>query len=338
MKSLCYITAYATTKEKQDLLLRCIKSMRLLENDVMVVSHAPLPEHIINEIDYYVYDKENRFNKISGTIVWKQINNIRIERYIGHAHQFPITRLIRSAFHVARAHGYEFVWGTDFDCVYSEADIQKLKDLKHRMVEENKKFILFHPKDAAWKLDDDIITGQFYDLYIMAGYVDAWIDVFDTYFPKTVEEFDKLVLVDKIDSPQCFEHYVFDALVNNHHNVLTIDGYIRDYLSSSEINVSALQPASAIILPSNDGYDYLYIYYDEPAICSCKVYINNMLSLECDVSGKTLEDNIKLIRLDMDCEVRVDVYQHGDLIHKYNFEYSKSAADQYKTLGKIIFQ
>lgn len=336
MKSLVYITAYATTPEKQRLLLKCIRAVKSFKMDIMVVSHAPLPEHIIKETDFYIYDKDNRFNKIWGTIVWKQLNNIRINRYVGYSHQYPIIRLLRNAFHLAKGNSYDFCWGTDFDNIYSEEDIQKLIKLQERMVLEDKKFILFYPKEASWKINDTVFTGEFYDLFIMGGYVNAWVDMFDAYFPMTLEEYNTFVLEHKANEPQSLEYYIYDALRYRQTDVLQIDGYIKDYLTSSSINTSSLVNMSVMVLPANNGKHYLCINHDATTESLVKVYINGELLEEHMLSGTSMERSFRLIELQTSCDISVTVFQENVMVDTHNINYRTEDAHIYEKSGSII--
>ena len=53
------ISSYCDTKEKIDVLINTIKSVKSYNLDVMVNSPLPLPSDVINMCDFYVQTKEN---------------------------------------------------------------------------------------------------------------------------------------------------------------------------------------------------------------------------------------------------------------------------------------
>jgi hypothetical protein len=58
-KDIIIIGAYPNRSHKMEMLRECIKRVKPLGYDIMVVSHYPIPEDIQREVDYVIYDKEN---------------------------------------------------------------------------------------------------------------------------------------------------------------------------------------------------------------------------------------------------------------------------------------
>ena len=114
MKSLILILAHAPTKDKQKLLKTCIERFRQAtdEFDVMISSHTPIPEDIIQSADYYVYDKDNRFSNGVGTILTRSVPGVVVRIFSKYTHQYPIMRLFRNGLAVAKENEYDFFYKT----------------------------------------------------------------------------------------------------------------------------------------------------------------------------------------------------------------------------------
>jgi hypothetical protein len=64
MKDLILITAFCNTTEKENYLRNLVSVIKKESNfDILITSHSVLPEDIINSVDYYFYDKENKLLK-----------------------------------------------------------------------------------------------------------------------------------------------------------------------------------------------------------------------------------------------------------------------------------
>lgn len=336
MKSLIYITAYAKTEDKRNILRECIKSCKKLNMDILISSHAPLPEDIIQMVDYYVYDADNRFNNGSQHILWRSHNNVTAYKFLKYSYEFTIIKLIRNALYLAKANGYDLVLGTDFDNIFSDEDIEKLKSLKQQMIDEDKDFIFFHPEHAYWILDGEPLYGIYYDLYVTCAKLDKFFDTFDSYFPKTIEEYNKtMAYVDK-NKPQCLEYYFYDAFKHKKRNAIIINQYIKEYLSSSQINISNIESHREVILliPDDKGNNYLYTENTNKAPRTFKIRIGDV-EAEHTLSDNT--ESFRVIKLTNDCTIEVAVYDNGTLIDTTVLEYQQDRHHEYQLNGRIEF-
>lgn len=59
MKDLFLITTYAPDNSRRNMLRNFVNSINKTLFDIMVVSHSSIPEDIIDDINYFVYDSEN---------------------------------------------------------------------------------------------------------------------------------------------------------------------------------------------------------------------------------------------------------------------------------------
>lgn len=342
MKSILVITAYAPTADKQRMLVQCINHIKSTTDkfDILVSSHAPLPEHIIQMVDYYIYDKDNRFSNAASCAYWKRFDRGIIYRFGRYSHEYPIVRLIRNALALAKENEYEFAYLTDFDNFYSAEDVHKLIQLRDRMFAENKSFIFFYTPDSEWTVDGQTLRGVYYDIFITGGKVDKYLDVFNAYFPKTLEGYnDKLGYVIP-NRPQCMEHYFYEAFREHQLDTLVVNGLVRDYLSTSSINNSGFLSTICMILPAINGPHYLYLSNDNAKTYVFDVYIDDIFAGEypLGINPVTQADHsTKLIPLHDTCSVRVDVYLDNEKLTTHHVNYNTALADDYKLNGYIEF-
>jgi len=337
MKSLLFIKAYAKTEDKRNILRKCIESCKLLGFDIALTSHSVLPEDIVNSVQYYVYDFDNRFNNGEHHLTWKRIDNITVNRRAQRSHEFPIIKLIRNVLCLAKANGYEFVYGTDFDNIYHPDDIKKLLELKERMIREEKDFIFFHPSHASWTLDGEPLVGIYYDMYVYGGRLDKFFEIFDSYFPKTLEEYNKVMAYMEKGKPQLFEYYFYDAFKQRKRNTVIVDSYVKDYLDKSSINESNINSHNTVveILPSNSRGHFLHISNEGINDYVFDVYINNNKVVTHVLSAKELSSSFVVIELVEECDVRVDILENNILVETHNLPYRKDKHPEYARLGNI---
>lgn len=334
-KGIVCITAYVNTEQRKELLKQCITSCKKLGMDVLVVSHSILSEDIIRMVDYYIYDADNRFSNGGHIILWKQISNIKINILSKYSHDYPVLRLMRNMLYTAKANGYAFFYAMDFDCMFSDEDITKLLDLKLRAINENKDFIFFYPENAAWEVDGEQLRGIFYDLYVYGGDVDKFLQIFDAYFPNTLEEYNKTLAFVAKGRPQCLEHYFYDAFKTKKSKTLVTSSYVNEYLNTSKINQSVLdKPAVVTILPSDNGKYYLYIANDNIGDYRFVVKMNQTTS-EHILNGSNIQNSFHLIELMDNCHIEVELYQNYNSMQVRNLEFRREWHNEYMNNGII---
>lgn len=334
-KGIVCIPAYVNNEQRKEILKNCITSCKKLGMDIMVVSHSVLPEDIIKMVDYYVYDSDNTFSNGSHIILWKLFSGVKINILSKYSHEYPILKLIRNMLHTAKANGYTFFYAVDFDNIFSEEDIDKLLQLKLQAINEDKDFIFFYPENASWELDGEQVRGVYYDLYVYGGDVNKFLQVFDAYFPTTLDEYNKTLAFVSKGKPQCLEYYFYDAFKTKKSRSLIINSYVNEYLSSSKINESVLDtPPVVTILPTDNGKYYLYIAND--TLTECKFTVNmHGTNTEYLLTGVPIYDSYKLIELVDDCQITVNVSNSYSGNKTYNLEFSKQFHQEYLSNGII---
>ena len=87
-KRIVLISSYCDTKEKIDVLINTIKTVKSYNLDVMVNSPLPLPSDVINMCDFYVQTKENPL------LYWPQKSVMSWARYIGKDREIVVKKSV----------------------------------------------------------------------------------------------------------------------------------------------------------------------------------------------------------------------------------------------------
>ena len=59
MKELILITSHTPDNNREHLLRNLVKCVKNTEYDIMVVSHTPIPKDIMEDVDYFFFEKKN---------------------------------------------------------------------------------------------------------------------------------------------------------------------------------------------------------------------------------------------------------------------------------------
>lgn len=334
MKTAVIIDAFLTSQDKEELLVSCINSVRNLGNDVILVSHCTIPEYILDMVDYHIYDKDNTFND-NHVYSYKRRDDVEVRINIKKSHEFPIIRSMRSSISFAKAMGYEFLYFTEFDHIYSESDITKIKSLEHQMVSENKDYIIFQPIDAIF----GDIRGVYYETCFFGVKVDKFLDIFNSYFPTDIEDYNERF---SKRFPNCLEYFFYEMMVPHRDKMILIENYVKLYLEDSQINVSSYQHTKCLILTSASGKDYLYMCNENTSLYQFRVWIDGVHTGDFEMRNKFLTGDFSYLPLKNDCNIEIQIFnidtlEEPQFIKTEKLTYSRNNKMEYQQNGTIIF-
>ena len=136
MKELFLITAHIPDDRRESMLRNFVEKLQNYDYDIMVCSHTPLPKDILNKINYFIYERENRlltkfnekFNLWYGTEYFRIIST----EVSPFNHMAAIIRSLGLGLKTAKDMGYEkvhyFEYDTDFDHLDEIVENSKLLD------------------------------------------------------------------------------------------------------------------------------------------------------------------------------------------------------------------
>jgi hypothetical protein len=127
MKKLIIISAYPENQQKEDILSKCIDKLKILEFDILIVSHCPIPSHIQNKVNYCLIDNQNILLPYELTPKYWIINNHFNVTINNYGHQLTVSTNIQNGIDFATINNYEFFLFTESDNLIDESDIKKQK-------------------------------------------------------------------------------------------------------------------------------------------------------------------------------------------------------------------
>lgn len=321
LNKLVIVDIYAVTDEKRNLVRDCIKSVKKLGYPIMGVTHCELPDDIINSMDHFIYDDDNRFNDNHvHSFRWNE--GITINQNINKSHEFPIIRSMRLATQEAKKLGYDFFYLTEFDHNYSDGAIKEIKRLEKDLIGSKNLFNFFKPEDA--KFGD--VQGEFLETCFFFGYVDSFIDIFESYFPQTLEEYNKTFAK---RFPNNLEHFFHELFIDKPCSI--IDGYVKGYFKDSKINISSFKDT-----------DFKILVREKTNECYLAVVGNNYTVYGYDISfddeleySFPMYYNFKVFKLTKDTKIKIDVYLEGVLQETKIIDFTKDKIEEYKQNGSV---
>ena len=318
-KRIHIIDAYAVTGDKLDILRKCIKSVKKMGGDILLVSHCSFQQDIVDSVQYHIFDADNTFN-VNNVFGFRIDDNFEINRNVTKSHEFTIVRAMRLAMAMAKQLKYETFQFTEFDHIYSDQDAIEIYELGKRMRLENKDFLFFKPPTAQF----GDITGKFIETCFFMGSIEKFIAKFNSLFPQTVEEYNNGFAN---QFPNCLEYFFFEMFENE--NCIIIDDYVKSYFKTSDINLSSWSSSEVGILL--DEYDNAYL-----------VIVNNNhieYRYEIEIDGKVkyivLNAFHDITRLNDSGTIQIKVKSNGQIIDTIRVIYDKTKHDEYRKLGII---
>jgi hypothetical protein len=135
VKDIIFIPSYTPTKEKQSLLRNLVHGLKNKGYKVAVCTHSITPNDIINECDYFFYDKENKITYDPNIQYWYQysINSstkFHFKLYnIMATHIVPIIKMVYPSLQYLKSLGYKKVHLMEYDSKILDYSVFKQNSL-----------------------------------------------------------------------------------------------------------------------------------------------------------------------------------------------------------------
>lgn len=171
MKNLYIISCYANTEQKKSVLINYINQVKKLINfDILLVSHIPVSEDILNLTDYFIYDSDNFLFPIDRSpSTFFILGNIKIN-ILSCRHGYAFMKNVHNALRFAKSMSYDSFIFSDYDCILGNEDLIKLEQIPFILKENEKKVFMFKHYNKVSSL------GYYYESKFFAGDVNYFID------------------------------------------------------------------------------------------------------------------------------------------------------------------
>jgi len=266
-KTIFIIDSYADTIQKKEILNKCIESIKPMGYDILITTHKHIEEETANIVDYVLFDKDNKFNEINFFTLYTQYLpnlNYGIELYTTPdmnivSHEFPIIKSIRNALSFSKELGYTKFVFSEFDSIFTENDLKKIKDMVKTI--NNKKFLVLKNGEDG------------YDSIFFTGNVSFFLDKFNTFFPKTVEEYNKKFTY---NYPYRLEYFMQKMLVDNLDAGDVIDKKFSDYFDSTDKNIFRIDSYKVYIIPDQNNNNHICVQNSNNIECNIEVFVDDV--------------------------------------------------------------
>jgi hypothetical protein len=159
MKKLIIISNYPNNQQKENILSECIDKFKVLDFDILIVSHYPIPQYIQNKVNYCFIDNQNVLLPYELTPKYWSINDNFDIIINNHGHQLTVSTNIKTGIDFASVNNYEFFLFTESDNLIDESDINKIDELSFLMFSTNKKMFFFNHLVETRPIYETLIFG-----------------------------------------------------------------------------------------------------------------------------------------------------------------------------------
>jgi hypothetical protein len=270
-KDIVIIGTYPDHPKKMEMLRECIKKVRPLGYDILVVSHYPIPTDIQETVDYVIYDKENTqilYSCPEYTFATKGFTLKKLSNEGGHA--LSVVKNINNGVNYANYLKYKFFFYTECDNLFTPDDLLKIEILKNSMFLEKKKMVLFQPN----------VKDKMYETLVFGGIPSYYCS--DIHLPVIEHEFKG----EKV-SLERFFYYTHSENVSSYF-ITNLSS--KEYFSNSEINKEYSKFMVGVFGSNKDSNLYLFIRNIPENLNNIEVTINSKPPKEIGGGGWYLVD------------------------------------------------
>ena len=171
MKNLYIISCYVNTEQKKLVLINYINQIKKISSfDILLVSHIPMPEDVLNLVNYSIYDSDNFLFPIDKTpSVFFIYANLKIN-ILSCRHGYAFMKNLHNALAFAKAMSYNNFIFSDYDGILGDSDLTKLENIPSLLKEHDKKIFMFKHYNKISTL------GYYYESKFFAGDVNCFVD------------------------------------------------------------------------------------------------------------------------------------------------------------------
>lgn len=148
MKNAIIVGTYPTTRTTEKMLVSCLKRLKPLGWDIILVSHEPVPAHIQRMVNYFIFDSENVLDPIDLTpVYWYHTHEFSLTLN-ARGHIATVTRNMENGIFMAHLLKYDFFFYMESDNLIDEKDLKNITMIEEMCRKDGKKMVLFEIKEG----------------------------------------------------------------------------------------------------------------------------------------------------------------------------------------------
>jgi hypothetical protein len=260
MKKAIIVGTFPTDKTTEEMLVSCIESVKRFGWDIFLTSHKALPQHIVELVDYYIYDGENVLDPIDLTPVYWYHSDVFSVQINGRGHIVPVTRNMKNSIGLLDVLGYGFFYYLESDNIISLEDVNKLTSLASQMSREEKEIILF-------KINEE--GNARYESLMFGGSPHFFLN--NAQLPSKADD------IRKYNVHPTLEDIFYTSFRYKEDQCLIINQSSKEVLHTSEINIIANHHKAEVIKDYDEDRYFLWVSNspDNPMDISFKINGND---------------------------------------------------------------
>jgi hypothetical protein len=294
--------------------------------DILIVSHCTLPVDVIESVEYYLYDADNTFNQINFYTSYTYSNtNVDIVTRTSvedniKSHEFPIIKSIRNALSFVNNLGYTSFVFSEYDCIFTDSDINKIQQLSFKIFNKDKKYVFFN-------------TDNFCETIFFMGNAEYVLNMINSYFPQTVDEYN---LKFTYNYPYGLELFFNHMLSNYKDDGILINDRFAKYFDIENKNLSNVSAISVNIVPDINKNHWLCVTSLDKLVYTVLVKNEGVVIHKFDI----LDSIVPAYKFETDkCSLDVEFYGTDQTIFKtikVNFDIKDQSI--YEKKGLVTFK
>jgi hypothetical protein len=152
-KEIIIIDAFITNKINESKLHNFIENIKKTKIPILLVSNTVISNELINNVDYYIYDSNNRllgdnFTNIEKFILWGIIGDIKFNTFHSHTQKHALSVMVNlfNSLWFLKSLGFKYFHRIEYDTILGDKTIELIKNNLSECKKQNKKgyFILNH--------------------------------------------------------------------------------------------------------------------------------------------------------------------------------------------------
>lgn len=246
------IDVFLNSQSKINIFEKFLKTIKKLNLPILIISNFEVPQRILNEVDYFLFSKENllftsSYDNYPGVHFFMEVGNMRYENhtYCTQKHGLSVLANLNKSYRFAQEIGFKKAIKIEWDFMISENDFMIAQSIINDFIHNNKRaYFVLNPKNCSGFLD---IEGHFWLVDLK-----FWNDN----FPKIYNEVDYQNYLSLINDENFFEiveriMYLSLGVKLNPDEIITPDHFYSSIFSSSITN--NIISDHNFSLPSSDG-------------------------------------------------------------------------------------
>jgi len=331
VKEIYIISTYPNTDEKERLLNDTVTKFKKLGKDVLITSHYPVPEYIVEKADYYIYDSKNMLDtnrtlETNGPDYWMDDSQFRLESIIVN-HVSSLSRTFSISMEFVKNLGYEYFVIIESDSEYDLDDLTYFDIIRDKTLQKNRRLFFCKPRHAEFNW----FGSSVYETYCFGGMLEDFYEIYA--FPRELDEWKKDI---KDLGSVCIE-YVLYKKFNQYESDYLILGTIKSWLRNSKVDLFSHSGPSGVYYNLKDEYlPVLFIYNNDEDDVEFK-FNNGVWYRTMNVTKKTWYYEVLDLKHNDNLNIRIEKYVKGKLQSSTQEIISKKNIKERKKYRTILF-